>query len=167
MLFQCEQVAMLPVPAPKPRFPKRLMTRAALQPCGMHSVPRAVDIASPQPFQAEEKIASRPRSASSQGIRKAFRRVAVDAHAGVRPFVGWPRLGEEHHLVTGHEKPIRKPPQIGLGSAGPRIAAPHDADFHVNESTEKNASITVWKTLPVIFTRLRAHVHAALFQHAF
>jgi hypothetical protein len=108
----------------------------------MDSISRAVHIASPQPLEAEKKVASQPGGPFAQAARKASRGTASNGHASMGPFGGRPFLRKEHHFVSRRAKSIGKTPKVSLGSASLRIATPNDANSHVSESKRNGAGIT-------------------------
>ena len=116
--FQRERLAVLGAELAQPPLPRRLESRAPLQPRGMDAVARAVGVAGPDALQAEKEIALFPGTPRDQLIGEFFRRVAGDPHMGEGPRDARPFRGEKHAFVPRHDRLPGEAAQVGLRTTG-------------------------------------------------
>ena len=100
---------------------------APFQPGAVNAITRAINIAPPDAFEAQQNIALVARH-FFQFIGKRDRRRGFKAHDRAEtPFCGGPiTRRKEHYAAAGRRHSGPQPFQIGLGAAG-RIAAPDES----------------------------------------
>src|SRR4029079_14027839 len=121
---------MLPAGAADKTLQRDFEFSPAPKPGAVHSVPRPVHIATPDPFKAKQNIARQLRSEFLESVSKSdCGRAAQTLYRSKWPFVLSPFIcRHELDLVTGFYDTICKPLQVRLSATATRITTANESD---------------------------------------